>query len=259
MKSFNRALAMLLILVLSLSTLAACNIGGDTNDGEENLQTDTYVANIKMSFSTTDEKMKDAVDAMQDLTAKLSVDKKKFKLESTTLSGDITIRQSYIFVASQLYHSIRITAEDGETTNLSKAVISNTDRADLVSSLGAGANIGLSDFKTHDVNKNGKETTYTCSSMFDESKESLSSIMSERFAGIGATVSVESASYTLKRISGRDSESTFVCNYLISLNGESYRVTLTTTYTYDYTADVNISAPANADEYTDVPYTEIIG
>ncbi len=129
----------------------------------------------------------------------------------------------------------------------------------LLSYVGAGAQISIQDFSTHNISVNNGKFTYTCSDMNKESKDSLSTIFYAAFDSYNATVDIESAEYTLV-VDGEKNESSILsCTFKITMDGAEYSLTMNIASTYGYTSNISISAPKDANSYTEVSYEDIVG
>ena len=136
--------------------------------------------------------------------------------------------------------------------------MSDSDRDALLSKIGPGASIGVSDFLKFDVKSEGNYKTYTCTKINSSSGESLCNVFAAKLKDVGATAKLDSAEYTLVLLGEANSSSTLSCSFTVTLDGEDYNVTMVMSCAYDY-KDVSITAPENADKYTDAALGDIVG
>lgn len=252
--------AILICIVMVCGTLVSCDIIGQGNNGNnQNLQTDKYTLTVTTQFATNDEKMKSAINALGAANYVINVDGDDLQLENSTELQGASVDNSYIYVDGTLYHAQTVSVGDKQLSSYEKSIMTVEEREALVSNLGTGASIGIGDFLDQQMNTFGATTTYICSEMDEESKASLSEIYEKKFAAIGAEVIIDSASYQLEVLNGRNHKSVLSCDFVIILDGEEYKLTVHTYYTYDYDAEFSISAPENADRYTETSTEDIIG
>lgn len=250
--SIKRFTALILSLLVAMGAFSSCIFI------EQDLQSDTYVVNVRMVFATNDEKMKDAVDAMS-ASAVLSVDHGDISMEAISTVDDIAVKKSYVYVGETLYHSNETSLGDMSVSEYEKATATKVDVKSILSQAGAGASIGLDDFDTHEVYGSKGVNNYFCSDINEEAGESLCNIMASKFEGLDATVILTEASYSLDTESARNVASVLSCSFKITMNGTTYEITVHTYCDYDYDAEVSISAPADTEKYADVSYKDIIG
>lgn len=280
MKSINKLLALLLALIFSLGSLASCeqlgiggqlpvnpdgengeNSGNEENGGNSDIQIDPdrYVANVSIRFATNDDKMKTAVDAMAS-SAVINVDKENISVNTVSALNDTSIVNNYSLVGGVLYRGLLVSSGEYAASSYKKADVSDLSANKLLSDLGTGANIGISDFDIHDMSKSSGGYTYTCSDITDDARASLCGIVSSRFSSVNsATVTLEAVEYILETIGELNESSILSCHFTIVMNGVSYAITMRIYTEYDYTANPSISAPADADDYLQVDYSEVVG
>ena len=263
MRSFAKLISLLMALAIMVGCLASCNDKNDVpgenqgNNQQQELQSDKYVATINVKFATNDDKMKEAVYALNSSESKLYVDGDKVMLDSSTELEKISVNDNYVYVDGVLYHSTVVVANGKSASSYEKANMSIENRDKLISDLGTGADIGVGDFETHEMTSLGDNITYTCSDISDDAKKSLCDIFASEFAGLGATVQLDSVDYILATEKDRDVSYTLSCHFSITMNGATYTITMHISCTYDYEADVNILAPQNTENYTSVSYDKI--
>ena len=233
------------------------NKPNDNQDNEE-LQSEYYVANITVSYTTDDDKMKVAVEAMETETV-LTAMANNLKLVSNATLNSASVSDEYIYLNGTLYHANVVKVGDKSITSLKKAAMNDTQRDKLLSKMGAGASIGIGDFTAHEMSRSEGVTIYTCANMTDSTKESFTAILASKFEAIGATVEIDSANYVLEVKNGRDQKSTLSCDLVINMGGVSYDVTMNIEIEYNYNAVTVIMTPTNADKYIISSVDDILG
>ncbi len=252
MKSLNRIAAMLLALVLAVGVLASCG----TTDTP--LQSDIYVATVDISFATNDDDMKAAVQAMKSSGSKIYVSGEDMRIETSAELNNILLSDSYVYFGGTLYHESRLTVDGKSSVTLEKAAMSAENRQQLISDVGAGASIEPIDFNVQEKDGDELNYTYNCSRITGKAKDSLEAIFAAKFSGLNATVELEAAELTVEGENGRTKSTCLSCHFLITMNGQSYEITMHVNTTYDYDTSFGISAPAGSSSYNQVSYDEII-
>ena len=280
MSVMNKLLALLTCLVIICGCLVSCgnetpdtgneqegntNVENENNDGENNvveepeeLPCDKYVATVKIVYATTDWKMKEAIDAINNQTTLISVDGENIKIESEVEIDDMSSASEYVCIDNKLYYSTTLSVGEIYASDYKVADVSENNKYDLLNKVGAGVSIGAEDFGTLEEYTSGKFSSSTCTGISDEAKASLSSLFSSKLALLGATVEIANATYYFETIDGRIDNSTLSCDFVILMDGQEYTITAHISYTYDYDAEVSITVPAEADKYTVTSLDNII-
>ena len=250
MRSTNKILALILSLVLVVGVFSACQ-----PESNEPLQTETYAANVQITFSSDNEAMQQAISAMQS-SAVICVDGGDLTVETKAEIGSTSVTDKYTYYSGTLYHEQVVSSADLTSTTLERTSLKDETRDQLLSDMGAGAGITPIDFNIQDMEGDENNCTYTCSRVTAKTKESLEKIYGASFAGFGTLV-LESAEYVLEVKNGRDESSTLTCNFVITVGETSYNITMQMVTEYDYEASFVIAVPANSASYTQVLYSEM--
>lgn len=246
-------------MILCLSVFLGCFISCDQLGGGNGKQTDKYVATVTTRFATNDDGMKAAIDAAGSTSSTVSVDGDSVMIESESTLGDISLKNSYICVDGILYHNKTVTVSGKAISTYEKAGLSTEDRDGLFASAGAGAEISTDDFGSVSKSESGNRITYNCEDIKDDSKASLCALIAGRLSALGSEVTLSSVSYTEEQLDERIVSSVLSCDFVIVIEGETYEVTMRTYQDYNYEAEVNITAPADVDKYTEVSAKDIVG
>lgn len=250
--SMKRLTALILSLMIIIGALSSCDFG------VKDLQSDTYVVNVRVRFATNDDKMKAAVDAMNS-TAVLSVDHGNIQMEAVSAINDVSVKNSYVYIGGIIYHSNQTSVGDMSVAEYERAAASDVEIDSILSKAGAGASIDVIDFNVQERDGKNENYIYNCSRITSKAKESLCNIISSKFEGLDATVILTEASYSLETEGDRSVSSVLSCNFEITMNGSTYEITVHTYCDYDYDAEVNISAPSDSEKYAYVSIEDIIG
>ena len=259
MKNITRLSALLLALVLTISCLSACDGFGNqgNSQADENLQTDVYTVTTEIKFATDDNKMKDAVNGMNS-TLVTNVDHDNFKIAVDAATGNASVNNEYILVDGVLYHAISLTLGEFTSNSYKKATFDVAEKEDILYNYGA-ASLDIDYFLTQDLYEGANSKTYTCTDINDEALKGLDAMYSARLSSLGGSVEIANVEYIVEYASGRVTSSTLSISFVISIDGTSYTVIMRQYSGYDYTNQQSVTAPENADSYTEVSYEDIIG
>ncbi len=276
MKQMTKLLALLLCFSIVIGVFVGCQPEEKPNDDlqdditetpsdddkeddkVEEIQTDRYVITSKIKFATNDYKMKDAVSAMNSNSI-ITVDKGNVWVATDSELNDVKVDKDYYLVDGTLYYSNTVRVGDIFATEHKKADMSNQNKEWLLAKVGAGAQISIADFETFDMSSFGENCSYTCSNIYTDSAESLCDILASGFAGMDASVELVNVEYMLDVKGEIYTSSILSCSFEITIDGIVYEITMHVYNDYTYSNDISITLPENADEYQQVPHSEIIG
>jgi hypothetical protein len=71
-------------------------------------------------------------------------------------------------------------------------------------------------------------------------------------------VSIDYAEYVLKIKDNKFTSAKLICTYSIMVQEQEIQFTMTSDMTYDYDAQISISAPADASTYDTVDYEDLV-
>lgn len=233
---------------------------GDTGDQVEiPADTDKYIATMTTTFTTDDADMADIIAHMGESVTVVSTDGSAIKIHGESQVGMSSSENEYVYIDGIIYSYTRVNVDGKTASSYEKAAMSAEDSDALIKKAGPGASIGSGDFMTKERSKEGNITTYVCSNMSSASRDSLAGIFAKRFAGYNATVRLVSATYNLELIGDANKSSDLSCDFIVTMNGTDYSFTMNLKCEYEYTSEVSITAPENADKYEETSLEKIIG
>lgn len=253
----GKLFALLLCLTLLCGSLASCDIL-DRLQGGNKRDSDKYEAEIRVVFATNDEKMSAAVNAMNS-SATIKADGENMSVVTTAESDDTTLTETYTVLDGKLYHLLTVQSGAYYADKREKADFNDTDTYMLLSEIGIGADIDITDFETSRESDGADDKkTYTCSDIIDQAREGLHASLSADFAPLGATVNIKDVTFILESEGDLEMKTTLSCDLEIIMNGESYEITMRTYTTYNYDVNPEIFAPSDVDAYKEVSYKDIL-
>jgi hypothetical protein len=255
MNGIKKTLALILSVMLLVGTLASCDMisaGGQ----KDNVDTSSYTAKVNIKFATDDEKMKSAVDAMN-ASSVIMVNNGDISVSTTSTSGNTTISEEYILVSDMLYYGLNVSIGDLSSGEYKRAPYGESRRLELISTVSGGAHIDNDDFNNVSVTNTANGKTFTCSGITDDAKDYLEGLMNEKFGGL-ATAKLSEAYLDLETKGTAPISSVLSCNYVITMGGVEYTVTMRLYTSYDYECETVVSAPSDTGKYVAVSFEEIL-
>ena len=263
MKLISKVLSLILATAIILSCFASCDLlSGKPEsvifDAEAALDGAVYVATTELAFTSDDEDMKSTVASLGDTSVKVSVNGEsvavttRLSTTNTTLEVDCTVHDGVV------YRRDYLKVGEKDATTLKKSPITDNEKKNMASSAAPGSDITYEDFSDVKMESSGNVKLITCTVIKEESLESIKAILSERLGIATTDVSVSDAEYVVKIVDGKYEGIYLSCYYSFVIDGVSYDLRLQAVTSYDYSADVTISLPANASEYELASLDEIV-
>lgn len=248
MKAFSKITAVALLFVLALGCLISCNPGG---------KVESYTASVKTTFSSTDPAMAEAIAALNSSDTTISVWGDNMEIFTSTEISDVKLEKTYTLADDVLYSDTKLVAEGKTVTDMKKAPFNPSNQSELVAKVGAGASLDIDDFNKVSA-ATGNLECYTCSSIKDDAKASITAIFAAKLGEV-ADVTLSDAEYYLEMSEGKTVSYILNARFEISMNGSSFGVNMTIECEYDYNSGAKIAAPENAADFTESTYEDIIG
>lgn len=254
MNGIKKTLALLLSVMLLVGTLASCDM--IPTGGQDDVDTSSYTARVNIKFATDDDKMKSAVDAMS-ASSVIKVSGDDISVSTTSTTGLATVSEEYILVSDMLYYGLSVSVGDVSSAEYKRAPFGESRRLELISATFGGAQIDNGSFSEVIVMDGQNGTGYTCSGISDGAREYLEGVMNDKLGGL-ATVRIDDAYLDLETKGTATVSSVLSCNYVITMGGVEYTVTMRLYTEYDYECETVVSAPGDTGKYVSVSSEEIL-
>ena len=244
MRQLRKILGALLVLALTLCSIASCDlIGGKDPEklipkADEVLATNAYTVDMLLKYDSDDA---DMLTAMSDLAAtemKLTVDGDKFVGKLALGEDDHII---YTFVDGILYTEW---SENG-TTVQKKEEITSTIKDELLGEFGTG--LKYTDFSEVEVASAKSVNVITCKNINSDKVAELAAPLQAQLEEVfdDVVVTVYNASLDIEIDDDAYNVIILTCEYFITVNGtQSYSVKMTYSMKYTYGKDREIMAPS---------------
>lgn len=244
MRQFRKIIGALLVLTVTLCSIASCDmLGGKKPEklvpaADEFLANNPYTVDMLIKYDSDDA---DMLAAMSDLAAtemKLTVDGDKFVGKLALGEENYII---YTFVDGTLYTEW---SENG-TTVQEKEEITEQTKTELLTEFGTG--LKYSDFSEVEVASAKKVSVITCKNISSDKVAELAAPLQAQLSEVFDDVVVSVYTATLDIEIENDAYNVIIltCQYFITVNGDtSYSVEMTYSMKYTYGKDREIMAPS---------------
>lgn len=260
-----------LILVLSMFALTACGevpknpAAGTTTVKEPTpeellaaadkaLTVKPYTMTMKMNFTSDNAEMNE-IFKMMNMEIPITIDGENLSMDmSMDLMGE-TMTTKMSLVDKVLYYDIQATG----LSEKMKATLSDEQYKEFMGEQAVDMPVDYSQFAELKAEKKGDKTVISCDGITEEGKKALNDEMAASLAGMGGSAEIGDFSYTITLKDGKYEAMDLSCTYTVSVSGESLSVTMTMGAAIGYDNVPAITAPADADSYTEVNYGDLMG
>lgn len=260
MKTVIRTAAFIVALSLMVSCLFSCDFifGKDPTEvisgAEAALKQAPYTVNMGILFESEDNAMKAAIEKFASPVMKLKVDGDDL---SVTMSLDLDGRKAestYTLLDGVIYIRNYEEGADGISDEKMKSTYTEEIKAEILKELGDGANVRFDDFNESVARTIDGTTVVTCKDIKSDALKGVVDLLKSRLMSINAAVAVRDANLDIQIKDGKYEVTIFKCTYVITTETEVYTINMTYASEFDYASEVNVTAPADADEYEEVPF-----
>lgn len=255
----TKLFAFLLVLIFAFCAMAACAATPEelVADAEEALTKNGYSADFSMSFTSSDPQMNSVLSSIQtsDFEMKVDGDKQWVGMEMYVMGAAMEMEVTVI--GNEVYMLYTVDAYGETETVKQKVTMTEEQKKEFLGEVNSTSDLSTFEFEDMTVEKVDGEYIVTCTGVTTESLEELKEIM-EQNLGEGLSMTVEDVKLVHVIEDGKYDKSTLSCNYVITVAEEEYTIGMVIEVDFDFEEKVEISAPADADEYEESTYDDIM-
>lgn len=250
----------LLIAMIAMSTclFASCEAvtaASAIEKADKALTEGPYTVTMSMDFECDNAQLNAIFDAMT-MEFPITVDGDNMQMNmSMDIMEGVSASVSMTVVDKVLYSN---TSVAGQTMKM-KATLSEDDYKEFIKENGAEMPIDSANFETLTLETVDGKQVVTCSGITSEGTEALNKLLADSLSGMGADASIGDLSYVLTIADGKYESMALTVSYSITVAGQTYTVSMTMNAKYSYAEVAPITAPADADTYSEVSFDQIMG
>ena len=263
----KRIIALFISVVLILSSLTSC---GKTEEeliglAENELAKRPYTVEVDLEYRCNNTEISGVFEQLEDTYTVIYVDGKELRavkdLSISIDKDDYRFVDSYTVIDGTVYCENVYYADGIPHAKKNMALISNDQTRILFGDIAVIGDVSASDFSDVTQVKNGKKSVITYNGASESAIIALENAMVSQLeleAGSGSLVKAKSLEMTVE-IKGKRYESiTLMCDYLVTLSGKTYEVSMTAELEFDYDETFDITRPADFGEYNNVNIDTIL-
>ena len=259
----RRILAFALAFAVAVCALSSCDLLGGKDaatiiaEAENQLALTDHTVNISMTFTSSDEDMRNALAALDNSKITLTQNGEFSQIDLELTFGEDYFKDSYVIAEGVIYHTTSSTIDGVSDGIKEKATLTETEKENAINNAGAGMILSYDDFDSVVVESSSNVNLITCKQIKSDSLDSLVDIFKSNFDLEATEVDVSNVELVIRTVDGLYNGVYLACDYSVTVDGTTYDVRMQSVREYDVTTPVFIGTPLDADDYIETTYTEM--
>ncbi len=250
--------AVLLALMLAISLFAFTSCEKEPKELLEEaakaLAEKPYTMTMKMDFKSDNTEMNE-IFKMMNLEFPVTVDGDNLAMDmSMDLMGQ-TMTTKMTLADKVLYYDI---SAAGMSQKM-KATLTDAQLEEFKGTQSMEMPVDYSQFAELKSEEKDGKTVITCTGITEDGKKALNDQMASALEALEGSAEIGDLSYSITLKDGKYESMDLSCTYTVSVSGITTNVTMTMGATISYDNVAAVTAPADADSYTAVDYSDIVG
>ncbi len=248
-------LAMILTGACLFTSCEAVTAASAIEKADKALAEAPYTMTMSMDFESDNAEMNTIFDALSmEIPVTVDGENMYMNLSMEIMQGMSASVKMTVF-DKVLYYDMAVA---GQTMKM-KATMNEEDYAEFLKKNSAEMPVDPSQFETLTLEtKDGKQVV-TCTGITEEGRKALNEIMGETVGSIDASATLGDLSYTLTISDGKYESMALTVSYSVTVAGKTVNVSMAMTAKYTYGEIAPITAPADADKYTEADLDDLLG
>ncbi len=251
----KKIVALALVLTIVGCMFVSCEDVTSTLEKADKALTEApYTVTMSMDFECDDETINAVFEALK-MEIPITVDGENMSMDMSTEIMSISIGTKMTVVDKVLYS---YTSAAGQEVKM-KCTLNDEQLKDFVADNTAEMPVDYVNFGSLTMEEKDGKQLITCADITTEGLTALNDLMAESFKALGAEAAVGDLSYIITLSDGKYESMAMVCTYSVTIEGETFTTTMSMNARFDYKDIAPITAPADADDYQSVDYSDITG
>lgn len=248
--------ALVLVLIGSLLAFTSCEATPDAviAEADQALLSAPYTMTMSMDFDCDNAELSAVFDAMSmEIPITMDGDKLAMNMDMDYMGMQMAINMTV--VEKVLYYDMSVA---GQSTKM-KCTLDDEQFQEFLGANNAQMPVSPSEFGEMTMEEKDGKQIITCTGLSEAGRKQMNDLMGESLGEAGGEMSIGDLSYIVTVKDGKYDSMALTCSYVMSIEGQSFTVTMSMNATYKYEGVAAISAPADADQYQNVNYSDLMG
>ena len=246
--------AMLLASLCMVTSCEAASAASAIKKADKALAEAPYTVTMSMDFECDDATLNTVFDAMT-MEFPVTVDGENVHMSMSTEIMGMKSGVTMTVVDKVLYSNTTV----GKQSVKIKATLNEEEIEAFMKDNNTDLPVTTENFETLTVETVDGKKVITCAGISDEGLTAMNDLLAKSLSAMGAEAAVGDLSLTVTIADGKYETMALTAEYAVTIAGKTYTTTMTMNARYSYEDIQPITAPADADSYTEVSYSEIVG
>jgi hypothetical protein len=210
---------------------------------------------MSMDFNTDNAELNAVFDTMS-VEFPVTVDGNNMAMDmSMALAEGMSAAIKMTVVGQVLYYDMTLFGQNVKM----KATLNEEQYKEFMEDSNSEMPVDADSFETLTMETVDGKQVITCSGITTEGLTAMNDMLAEALTSAGADASVGDLSFTITIDDGKYDTMALTAAYSVTIAGQTYSVSMTMNAAYNYENVQPITAPADADSYEEVDFSELMG
>lgn len=257
MKKILSVVLVLAMVLTGMCLFTSCDLADAATvvqKAEEALVNTPHVMTISMKFNCENAELNAIFSAMT-MEIPVTVDGENLSLSMNVGEAGTTTNLNMVIVDKVLYYNISVLGQEVKM----KSTLSEQDYAEFIKENSASMPVNPGHFETLTLESKDGKKIITCSGISEEGRAALNETLGDTLSGLTEEMSLSDLSYVLTIANGKYESMSLNVTYTMTVFDEPTTVSMIMDAAFTYTDVAPITAPADADSYTDMDVSDLLG
>lgn len=253
-KTMKKILALVMALALMCGMMAACdNAQTLIEKANAALEKEPYAITVKMNFESDNEEI-NQVFSLMNMEIPVTVDGNDLTMDMSMDVMGYTIGAKATVVDMVMYYDIEMFGQNVKM----KATLTEEQYQEFMAQNNTEMMIMPEDFALLTVETKDGKQYISCSEISEEGLKELNDMIADSLGDLDGETAVSDIAYSVTLNDGKYESVDMTCVYSITAAGETFNVTFNMGAVYSYDNVAEITAPADADQYEEVDFGDLM-
>lgn len=258
MKKIVSTLLLIAMVAMSAFAFASCEpaSAADALARADKALTETpYTVTMSMDFNTDNAELNAVFDTMS-VEFPVTVDGNNMAMDmSMALAEGMSAAIKMTVVDQVLYYDMTLFGQNVKM----KATLNEEQYKEFMAENNTEMPVDPSSFATLTMEKVDGKHVITCAGISNEGLTEMNKLLSDSLTALGADAAVGDLSFVITINEDKYESMALTASYSVTIEGQTYTVSMTMRATYTYESVAPITAPADADTYEEVGFEDLMG
>lgn len=251
----RKLLALVMVLALMCGMLVSCeNAETLIKKADAALQEAPYTMTLKMNFECDNDDINEVL-SMMNVEIPVTVDGKNIAMNMSMDVMGQDVKADIQVVDAVMYYNMNVM---GQKIKM-KCTMNDEQYKEFMANSNAEMPVDPEDFAELTVEKKDGKKYIACGGITEEGLKELNDVLKNALESMGGKAEVKDVTYGITLADDKYDAMDLACTYAVTLDGETYNVSMTVGADFAYGDAAEVTAPADAYSYQEVNFSELMG